>query len=274
VRTAPRLALAVLVVAAVVAVAIGVASWGMGAVADGSQSSSSQSSSSQSSSSQSFGTEAVAPHGPGWTAWGVRPDGTPLRWDPCRPIEWVVRSSDPPWLVDVATTALSQVGDEAGVTFRHVGIDDGPIGADRGTADDDRWQPVVVTLASRDRDSWLAEDDRALAVPVVVDDVFVTGQVLLADDVVLAPDFSSRDRSWGATLLHEGAHLVGLDHVDDPDQLLYPYPVPGPAVFGSGDHDGLAALRADGSCLDPGPVRDLHLPTPQRPGSSPMSTPP
>jgi hypothetical protein len=33
-----------------------------------------------------------------------------------------------------------------------------------------------------------------------------------------------REHSWGATLLHELGHLVGLAHVDDPDQLMSTYP--------------------------------------------------
>ncbi len=256
-RTVPRLALTVLVGAAVVAVAAGVATWGMGAVDDA-----------PGGSPTTTPTVTLAPHGRGWAVWGARADGTPLRWDPCRPIEWVVRPSDPPWLVALATAAFDQVGAEAGLTFHHAGVDDGRVGAERGTAtEDDRWQPVLVTLASREQVTWLADDDRALAVPVVVDDVFVTGQVLLADDVDLDPNFTTRDGSWGATLLHEASHLVGLDHVDDGDQLLYPYPLPGPAALGEGDRDGLAALRADGSCLDPGPVRNLPVTTPHRPGS-------
>lgn len=257
-RTARRLALTALTVAVVVAVAMAVANWGIRAVAGDPRPTPSVTPAAMS-----------VPHGTGWMAWGARSDGTPLRWDPCRPVDWVVRPSDPPWLVDAATTALDRVGAAAGVTFRHAGVDDGPIGADRRTATDDgRWQPVLVTLASRDQATWLADDDRALAVPVVVDDVFVTGQVLLADDVDLDPGFTSRDGSWGATLLHEVAHLVGLDHVDDRDQLLYPYPLPGPAAFGDGDRAGLAALRADGACLDPGPVRDLAITRPRRAGTS------
>jgi Matrixin. len=44
-------------------------------------------------------------------------------------------------------------------------------------------------------------------------------------------------------LLHEFAHLVGLDHVDDPNQNMYPYLPEEGIVLGPGDLAGLAALR-------------------------------
>lgn len=212
------------------------------------------------------GASGSPPSGPGWVAWGARADGSPLRWDPCRPIDWIVRPDDPAWLVDVATEALDRVGSTAGVSFRYGGRHDVPVGADLQTAGDDGWHPVVVTLVDHDEVDWLSTQDRALAVPVLVDDVFVTGQVLLDADADLDRDFGGRRHSWGATLLHESGHLVGLDHVDDPDQLMYPYPLEGPAALSAGDRRGLVALAADPSCLDAGPVRDLPVRL-HRPGS-------
>lgn len=205
----------------------------------------------------------AAPSGAGWQAWGTRPDGTPLRWNPCEPVEWVVRPTDPPWLVDVADRALREVGVAAGLDFRHAGTSDAPVGTDASTMADAGWAPVVVTFSTPTEVDWLTIDDRAVAVPVEVDDVFVTGQVLLNGDVDLATDFSSRDGSWGATLLHEAAHLAGLDHVDDPDQLLHPVPRPGAAALAAGDRRGLASLRANGTCLPTTPV-DVDVPTPRR----------
>jgi hypothetical protein len=44
--------------------------------------------------------------------------------------------------------------------------------------------------------------------------------------------------SRGAVLLHEVAHVLGLDHVDDPEELMFPL-VTGKARYGRGDHEGL-----------------------------------
>jgi hypothetical protein len=50
-----------------------------------------------------------------------------------------------------------------------------------------------------------------------------------------------------AVVMHELAHVVGLDHVDDPGELMHDQNV-GTLDFGPGDLEGLAALGS-GSCL-------------------------
>lgn len=78
---------------------------------------------------------------------------------------------------------------------------------------------------------------------------YVTGVVLLNRDhlttVSAWPDGAARVES---IILHELGHLVGLDHVDDPAQLMYRQPVPHPGWFGAGDRRGLAAV-SDGPCF-------------------------
>ena len=44
-------------------------------------------------------------------------------------------------------------------------------------------------------------------------------------------------------LLHELGHLVGLDHVDDPNELMYPRAAERTS-YGPGDLKGLALLGA------------------------------
>lgn len=216
-------------------------------------------------------TDTAAPaatamaQGRGWNLWDVGEDATPVRWDPCTTVTWMVRPSDPAWLSPVVQQVLEPVEAATGLRFRQVAATSDRIGADRNlTTDDATWAPVVVTFTTPAETSWLTDADRAVTIPVVVTDQFVTGQVLLHADKPLSADLASRDGSWGGALLHEFGHLVGLDHVDDPAQVMHPTAQPGPVAFGAGDHDGLAALAADPACLPAPPARDARLPQPGR----------
>ena len=55
----------------------------------------------------------------------------------------------------------------------------------------------------------------------------------------------------GSVLLHELGHIMGLDHVKDPDQLMYSgrYPNYGLHDFGAGDLEGLRRIGMDAGCL-------------------------
>jgi hypothetical protein len=45
-----------------------------------------------------------------------------------------------------------------------------------------------------------------------------------------------------AVIRHELAHVVGLDHVDDENELMHPVGHPDAVTFGPGDLTGLAEL--------------------------------
>ena len=48
---------------------------------------------------------------------------------------------------------------------------------------------------------------------------------------------------FGSILLHELGHLVGLDHVPDEGELMYPQSIT-QTTYGPGDREGLARLGA------------------------------
>jgi predicted Zn-dependent protease len=79
--------------------------------------------------------------------------------------------------------------------------------------------------------------------------VLVTGTVSL--DAGQFPSILGRRHGPAiaqAIVMHELGHLVGLDHVDDAKQLMYPQSQGDVLDFAGGDLTGLAALGS-GRCL-------------------------
>lgn len=62
--------------------------------------------------------------------------------------------------------------------------------------------------------------------------------------VDVAASTSIQERVW----MHELAHLLGLDHVDDTSELMYPGLI-GQTGFGDGDLEGLWNVGAAQSCI-------------------------
>lgn len=215
----------------------------------------------------------------GFAVWARNGDGTPVRWDPCSPVEIVVSRVGGPvgyrveaLLADVehATDTLAAA---TGLELVVRGTTDEVPDADRSTVSADAdgrrtWAPVLVGWrAPGEGDLPLRDVDRGVAVPIAVgpaaERVYVTAQVVLNPERTdLVAGDTDRATSWGATVLHELAHVVGLAHVDDPDQLLHTFPGRGPVRLGEGDLAGLAAVGADGGCLEVPPPRELQVELP------------
>lgn len=205
----------------------------------------------------------------GFAVWSRNPDGSPVRWNPCEPIRWVFNPSGAP---DGAQrdleAAVASVSEQTGIPFLFAGTTDEPLSRDRSPYVPERygrdtWAPVLVGwVAPAESDVPLGPNDRAVSIPVAIDDgersIYVSGQIAFNLDRQLRPGFADRETTWGATAMHEFGHLVGLDHVSDPRQLMYPHPSNGPVRWGQGDVAGLRVLGAAAGCLttpEPHPVR-------------------
>lgn len=212
----------------------------------------------------------AAAQGDGYAVWGVNDDGYPIRWDPCSPVPVVVNPAGaPPGALDDLATAMTRIAELTGLRLALEGEVDERPGVSRGAYLPDRygqrWAPVLVAWDDPGVGGLpLRNFDRGIAVPVAVGEpgnqVFVSGQVVLnRSRGDLRPGFADRRDSWGATLLHELGHLLGLDHVDDPTQLMHRFPGYGPVELGEGDRAGLAAVGADTPCLDVPPAQPVEV---------------
>lgn len=211
----------------------------------------------------------------GYTVWARNDDGTPVRWDPCAPVELVVAPHGAPEGferdLEVAVRRIAAATgldiEVTGTTAERPQEDRPPYQPERYG---ERWAPVLVAWASPDDpDAPLRDIDRGVATPIAVgvpgDRTYVTGQVVLnRDRDDLAPGFDDRASSWGATLLHELGHVVGLGHVDDAEELMATHPGRGPVRFGEGDLAGLRAVGASHGCLDVPPPQHVEVVGPDR----------
>jgi hypothetical protein len=207
-----------------------------------------------------LGTPAPAPPGGGVHEFvALQDDGvTPVSYDPCRPIHYVVRPDNAPdGGSQVIRDAVARVSEVTGLQF----VFDGPTDeASTGSRPlyqpdryGDRWAPVLITWQTEVENAEFLSDTVGEAGSAAVTisgepKVFVSGVVDL-DAAAFAgflaePDGGAFAR---AVVLHELGHLVGLDHVADPDQLMYPE-TRNAVDFASGDLAGLARLGV-GTCV-------------------------
>jgi hypothetical protein len=211
----------------------------------------------------------------GYAVWERNDDGVPVRWDPCSPIELVVSPAGAPagGMADLEE-AVARLVDATGLDLRIIGPTDERPRADRPPYQPERyghrWAPVLVAWATpHEGGIRLRTSDRGVAVPIAVgprgDRTYVTAQVALnAERTDLAPGFDDRAGSWGSTLLHELVHVLGLDHVADPTQLMDVHPGEGPVELGEGDLAGLAAVGADHGCRPVPHPRPVEVTGPPR----------
>ena len=188
----------------------------------------------------------------------VQPDGGgPVAYSPCRPIHYVVR---PDVLLAArrcaVRAAVERVSAATGLQFVDDGITQEAPSADREAYQPEaygrRWAPVLIAWSSAAESPELADDVAGIAGSASVTragrTVYVTGSVTLdSEDIgALAAVPATRSVALGV-VTHELAHLVGLDHVDDRAQLMYPSTSLAISDFGTGDLAGLAALGT-GEC--------------------------
>lgn len=168
--------------------------------------------------------------------------GRPVGFDPCRPLEVLLNPAGAPDNHrELVTTGLTRIEAATGLDVRLLGT----TGA-RDIVGDGRRSPALIMWADEDEVPELAGDvagvGGALAVGSGGRERYVTGRVVL--DVDYYDSLGWWEARWGQAVMdHELAHLVGLGHVEDGDELM----VEGTGSrtrFGPGDLEGLAALGA------------------------------
>lgn len=182
----------------------------------------------------------------------VNDDGTPVGYSPCRPLHYVLNAELAPNGAErLVEEAIRTVSRATGIKF----VDDGPTTEAPSQSRlpyqravyGERWAPLLIVWTTPDQAPQLAG-------PVIGTGgsthfsfgdgpkSFVTGSLEL-DAPQIAEDLDRPDGAAYATavILHELSHVMGLEHVDDPVQLMYPE-IGAPDGLAAGDLNGLYEL--------------------------------
>ncbi|MEO1056405.1 MAG: hypothetical protein AAFY28_05755 [Actinomycetota bacterium] len=162
------------------------------------------------------------------------------RWDPCTPIKYQINSERAtPAQEQVVFDAILEIELETGLDFAFVG---------RTSAGLDRIVPPEI-------DALIVFGDPQ-SMPILAGNVLgigggsfdpVTNRVTTGYVAVNTPNlFTSQIAA--TTVQHEIGHLVGLAHVSDPGELMFPEEI-GNTAFGPGDREGLWRLGAAQGCF-------------------------
>jgi hypothetical protein len=189
--------------------------------------------------------------------------GAVTRWDPCTPVHWRINLAGAPRgaLAD-AQGAIKRIAKASGLSFTFDGRTGVVPAGDYGAANDadQSWPALTIAFVAPGASADLTAPAVGVggwhAVTVSADQGHTWVPRIVAGFVLLDRAAAASLRSGfgaggtlGQLLLHELGHTVGLGHVADPTQVMYPRINTKRAVFGKGDLQALHEVGRPSGCL-------------------------
>jgi hypothetical protein len=163
----------------------------------------------------------------------VNGDGSPVGYSPCRPLHYVVNDDlAPAGAQQLVSDAITTISAATGITFVYDGTTSEQPSPQRPPYQPDsygeHWAPLLIAWTTPE----VAPQLRGKVIGTGGSthysfndgpETFVTGGLDL-DAPQIADELMNPDGHLYATavILHELGHVMGLDHVEDPTQLMYP----------------------------------------------------
>jgi hypothetical protein len=182
-----------------------------------------------------------------------RADGSPVGWDPCRTIHYVVRVGPGPLNgVVLVKEGVDRLSRATGLHFVFDGVTDEVRQAESPGRPGD---PVWIGWATEQESTlFKGQSERigSTSVGRTTDALgrihYTYGAVGLLPYLDILPGYGA-GRTAGNVILHELGHLVGLDHIGDPNEIMHPgVDVRQGDGYGAGDLEGLWRLGASQGC--------------------------
>lgn len=196
-----------------------------------------------------------------------RSDGSPFRWDPCRPIHYEVNLLYAPrGATEDVFDAVARASRASGMRFVFDGTTDrSPSEQGQGSfrrLNVPGYQPVLISWLSAEHFDTFADPTEVIGIGIAAPGigreswVYESGMIVINADAPLLPGFGS-GFSLGPVLMHELGHVLGLGHVSDTDEIMWAPDLPGwsPTQFsnatdwGGGDLQGLRKVGRPAGCI-------------------------